>query len=76
MPGPRNCPASNRSASTAQSAPSSRPSTLPGSLDKFLAFRNKLADMGIETTYLDLGGGLGIQYNVEEPPTRRNSAKP
>jgi len=37
-------------------------------LDKILAFRKKLGDMGIETTYLDLGGGLGIQYNEEEPP--------
>lgn len=25
-------------------------------------------DMGIDMKYLDLGGGLGIQYNDEEPP--------
>jgi diaminopimelate decarboxylase len=37
-------------------------------LDKILAFREKLGAMGIETTYLDLGGGLGIRYNEEEPP--------
>jgi len=37
-------------------------------LDKILAFREKLSSMGIETRYLDLGGGLGIQYNEEEPP--------
>lgn len=37
-------------------------------LDKILAFRKTLGDMGIETTYLDLGGGLGIQYDEEEPP--------
>jgi len=37
-------------------------------LDKILAFRKKLGDMGIETTYLDLGGGLGIRYDEEEPP--------
>ena len=37
-------------------------------LDKILAFREKLAAKGIETTYLDLGGGLGIQYDEEEPP--------
>jgi diaminopimelate decarboxylase len=37
-------------------------------LDKILAFRDKLTAMGIETRYLDLGGGLGIQYNEEEPP--------
>ncbi|GFO56798.1 diaminopimelate decarboxylase [Geomonas sp. Red276] len=27
-----------------------------------------LRDMGIDLKYLDLGGGLGIQYNDEEPP--------
>lgn len=37
-------------------------------LDKVLAFREKLTDMGIRTTYLDLGGGLGIRYNEEDPP--------
>lgn len=37
-------------------------------LDKILAFREKLCAMGIEPRYLDLGGGLGIQYNEEEPP--------
>lgn len=37
-------------------------------LDKILAFREKLKGIGIETTYLDLGGGLGIQYDEEEPP--------
>ncbi len=37
-------------------------------LDKILLFREKLAGMGIETRYLDLGGGLGIQYNEEDPP--------
>jgi len=40
-------------------------------LDKILAFREKLLGMGIETRYLDLGGGLGIQYNEEEPPHPR-----
>ena len=37
-------------------------------LDKILAFRDKLCALGIEPRYLDLGGGLGIQYNEEEPP--------
>jgi diaminopimelate decarboxylase len=29
---------------------------------------NSLTEMGIEVKYLDLGGGLGIQYNDEQPP--------
>ncbi len=37
-------------------------------LDKILAFREKLIAQGIEVSYLDLGGGLGIQYNEEDPP--------
>ncbi len=37
-------------------------------LDKLIAFYNRLADMGVAIKYLDLGGGLGIQYNEEEPP--------
>jgi len=37
-------------------------------LEKILTFREKLSGLGIETTYLDLGGGLGIQYDEEEPP--------
>ncbi|WP_428569518.1 MAG: diaminopimelate decarboxylase [Solidesulfovibrio sp. DCME] len=40
-------------------------------LAKILAFRDKLTAMGITTRYLDLGGGLGIQYNEEEPPHPR-----
>mgnify|MGYP000867938858 CR=1 FL=1 len=40
-------------------------------LKKILTFREKLCAMGIETRYLDLGGGLGIQYNEEEPPHPR-----
>jgi diaminopimelate decarboxylase len=37
-------------------------------LDKILAFRTKLMDLGLSIDYLDLGGGLGIQYESEEPP--------
>ncbi len=37
-------------------------------LDKLLAFKGKLADMGIEIEHLDLGGGLGITYDDEQPP--------
>ncbi|WP_320175580.1 diaminopimelate decarboxylase [Maridesulfovibrio sp.] len=37
-------------------------------LDKLLAFRAELGEMGIEIEHLDLGGGLGITYDEEEPP--------
>ena len=37
-------------------------------LDKLLAFHEKLKGMGIDIQYLDLGGGLGIPYDAEEPP--------
>ena len=37
-------------------------------LDKLLEFYKKLNDLGIQIKYLDLGGGLGISYDEEEPP--------
>ena len=37
-------------------------------LEKLLNFYEKLKGMGIEIKYLDLGGGLGIPYDEEEPP--------
>lgn len=37
-------------------------------LDKLVDFYGKLKDMGLDIRYLDLGGGLGITYNEEEPP--------
>ena len=37
-------------------------------LEKVLGFRDELAKIGIDIQYLDLGGGLGIQYDEEEPP--------
>lgn len=37
-------------------------------LDKLLAFYEKLKEMGLQIKYLDLGGGLGISYDAEEPP--------
>lgn len=37
-------------------------------LDKLLAFYKNLQDEGINIKYLDLGGGLGITYDEEEPP--------
>ena len=37
-------------------------------LEKLLAFYEKLEALGIDIRFLDLGGGLGITYNEEEPP--------
>jgi len=37
-------------------------------LDKLMAFYEKLKGMNVNIRYLDLGGGLGIPYNEEEPP--------
>lgn len=37
-------------------------------VDKVLAFREKLVALGLNITYLDLGGGLGITYDAEQPP--------
>lgn len=37
-------------------------------LERVLALKNKLAEMGIDIHHLDLGGGLGIQYTDETPP--------
>ena len=38
------------------------------SLTKVKLFIGRLAEVGIEISYLDLGGGVGIRYNEEEPP--------
>ena len=37
-------------------------------LDRVLALIDQLAEQGIAIHHLDLGGGLGIQYNDETPP--------
>jgi diaminopimelate decarboxylase len=37
-------------------------------LDKILDFYEELKKQNINIQYLDLGGGLGITYNQEEPP--------
>ncbi len=37
-------------------------------LDRLMLFWEKLTDMGLKIRYLDLGGGLGITYNEEQPP--------
>lgn len=38
-------------------------------LDKVLALVDKLAETGIAISHLDMGGGLGICYQDEQPPT-------
>lgn len=38
------------------------------SLEKVAAFVRRLKNEGITVQYLDMGGGLGIQYEDEEPP--------
>ncbi len=41
-------------------------------LDKILALANSLKQEGIELHHLDLGGGLGIRYQDEQPPSPKN----
>jgi diaminopimelate decarboxylase len=38
------------------------------SLQRVIAFMDRLKKVGIHVKYLDMGGGLGIQYEDEEPP--------
>jgi len=45
--------------------------TLPpfiDALDRLLVLLDRLAERGIAIRHLDLGGGLGIRYQAEEPP--------
>jgi diaminopimelate decarboxylase len=37
-------------------------------LDRVLRLIDRLADLGITIEHLDLGGGLGVTYNDEQPP--------
>lgn len=37
-------------------------------LDRVLALVDRLAEMGIAIDHLDLGGGLGVRYDSENPP--------
>ncbi|OGU00088.1 MAG: diaminopimelate decarboxylase [Geobacteraceae bacterium GWC2_48_7] len=45
------------------------------SIEKLKIMIAKLADMGIKLKYFDCGGGLGIQYNDEEPPLPNDYGK-
>ncbi|MBD3609264.1 MAG: diaminopimelate decarboxylase [Gammaproteobacteria bacterium] len=44
-------------------------------LKRVLALIDRLAEQGIELEHLDLGGGLGIQYNDEAPPAPAEYSK-
>ncbi len=44
------------------------------SFDRLLAFYGELRQAGIPVTHLDLGGGLGIRYRNEAPPTPKDLA--
>jgi len=44
-------------------------------LKKLKELISRLKGIGINVSYLDLGGGLGITYNQEEPPHPREYAK-
>ena len=37
-------------------------------LDRVLALVDRLAEQGMALAHLDLGGGLGVRYDAEEPP--------
>lgn len=43
--------------------------------DKMTAFASVLAKNGIRVSWLDIGGGLGIRYGDETPPTPENIGK-
>jgi diaminopimelate decarboxylase len=44
-------------------------------LDRVLVLIDKLDAAGIKLSHIDLGGGLGIQYKDEEPPTPYEQGK-
>ena len=44
------------------------------SLQKVVNFVKRLQDKGVSINYLDMGGGLGIQYDDEAPPSPANYA--
>ncbi|MDD5491791.1 MAG: diaminopimelate decarboxylase [bacterium] len=44
-------------------------------VEKVFTLLKTLKELGIELKYIDLGGGLGITYNDEKPPTPQELAK-
>lgn len=45
-------------------------------LGRILDLRDRLAENGIEISHLDMGGGLGIQYHNETPPSPEEYVAP
>ena len=41
---------------------------LEHAFEKMLSFADRLSSSGVEIDHLDLGGGLGVRYNDEQPP--------
>ncbi len=44
-------------------------------IGRMLGLLDRLADAGIAVRYLDMGGGLGIVYDSEQPPAREDYAR-
>ena len=41
-------------------------------LERLLALVDELAELGITLQHIDIGGGLGVRYDNEQPPTPQN----
>lgn len=52
------------------------PAPFAEALDKILLLIDQLADKGISLHHIDLGGGLGIRYRDETPPTVKAYLQP
>ena len=50
--------------------------SLSGGRQEIKEIDQQLTELGIEIQYLDLGGGLGITYDQEEPPRPGNTPEP
>lgn len=50
-------------------------SPIADALERVLALVDRLHAAGIELTHVDIGGGLGIRYREEQPPTAADYAK-
>jgi diaminopimelate decarboxylase len=44
-------------------------------IERLVGFVGELRDEGIELRYLDVGGGLGVRYADQEPPSRNEYAR-
>lgn len=52
------------------------PAPMTEAAEKILGLVDQLASEGIKLDHIDLGGGLGIRYRDEEPPTPTDYLKP